>query len=232
MVVNGALAAGGTMNLTAESVNLNANLSTTSGGAININATTVTSALGTDISAQGAVSITGSDTGLVTGTGSVSLQSVRTSGGNVTVTAGVGGLTVDTITSNAITAPATVTLSSGGTLVSETSIQASAQVILNAQGDITVDQINPATNVPVTITSTIGKVQSEAGPATGYISSSSVAISANKGIDVRTNAANLSALNENRVTPSSWPAVTSRSLRSCRTHSPSTTSSTMPVEQT
>ncbi len=203
LVVNGALAAGGTMNLTAESVNLNANLSTTSGGAVNINATTVTSALGTDISAQGVVSITGSATGLVTGTGSVSLQSVRTSGGNVTVTAGVGGLTVDTITSNAITAPATVTLSSGGTLVSETSIQASAQVILNAQGDITVDQINPATNVPVTITSTIGKVQSEAGPATGYISSSSVAISANKGIDVRTNAANLSALNENRVTPSS-----------------------------
>lgn len=169
----------------------------TSSGNVNLTAQTVTANSGANISSQGTVGVTGSSNGLVTGTGSVTLNAVRTNGGNVTLLSGTGGLLVDTISSVASTVPNVITLSSGGILTVSSAMNAGASISATSSGNLTIDQVNAATNIAVVLTSTDGSVSSESGGSTSTINASTLNVNAKQGVNIRTNVNAIEAFNNN-----------------------------------
>ncbi|WP_345689307.1 hypothetical protein, partial [Novipirellula caenicola] len=186
------LAANVNINLGAnDTITLAGTLTTTGTGTVTLAAQSITTAnAGANISSQGAVNITGS------GAGSVTLNTIQANAANVTIAAGSGGLVFDKIEgTSGGAAPTNVSLTSQGLIESKTLILAASTLSANAVGNITLDQINPAINVPVTLTSSTGSVKSEAGLATGYINASNLTINSNAGTNVRTNAGTLTVAN-------------------------------------
>ncbi|ELP30331.1 Ig-like domain-containing protein, partial [Rhodopirellula baltica] len=151
-------------------------------GALNMDADTITATA--DVEADSAISIIGR--------GNVTLQTVTASNDAVKIQAGgtgPGNLLVDEIVG-----ATNLDLDADGTLTIQTSAIASITMDLFASGDITVDTINPSATGGVVMESTGGRILSESG-ATGLISGGNLNLTADQGIDVRTNVLSVDAEN-------------------------------------